>query len=66
MSWGSVSLQLSGPEEQEDSPVEEELGAPTKLGKTKTGILPFSVLSVHSLGRVLATGEVEGSSLPKD
>lgn len=62
---GSMSLQLPGPGELTDSPVEEELGEPGLSCLGKVGQSTLQCPACPYLGRVLVLGEVKGGFSPR-
>lgn len=60
-----MSLQLPGPGELTDSPVEEELGEPGLSCLGKVGQSTLQCPACPHLGRVLVLGEVKGGFSPR-
>lgn len=61
---GSISLQLPGPEDLRDFPMEEELGGVTLHCLGKVEAINFPVSCWPRLGRVLVLGEALGKLYP--
>ena len=64
-SQGIGSLQLPGPEDLTDSPVEEELGESSLLCLGKVGQSTLQCPACPQFGQGLVVGEVKGSVLPR-